>query len=126
METRKPRSGRIRILYDGDCPFCTSYVKYSRLKARHEIIELINARERIDLVHEYAAKGFPIDDGMIVDMGGEVYFGADAMLAINNDLGGRKLPLSVFWTRRAFRLFYPLFRTIRNSTLRMLGRAKIR
>jgi predicted DCC family thiol-disulfide oxidoreductase YuxK len=78
-----PATPDIRVLYDGECPFCANYVALARLRERLGEVELIDARERSDLVEAHAAAGRPIDDGMIVETPDAVYFGGDAVWAIN-------------------------------------------
>lgn len=115
---------RIEVLYDGECPFCAAYVKMARLRAMAADVKLIDARTRPDLVAEHAAEGRDIDAGMIVTIDDEVYFGGDAVWAINallspspilRGLGHRTLLLRV----------YPLLRAGRNLALRLLGHSPI-
>lgn len=113
-----------RVLYDGECPFCARYVAMARLRDRLGEIELIDARTRPDLVERFKAQGLPLDDGMIVETPDAVYFGGDAVWAINALLSRNPL-LNAVSGRAMLRFAYPALRFGRNSVLRLLGRKPI-
>ncbi len=115
---------RTRILYDGECPFCASYVSFARLRDRLGEIDLIDARDVPDMVADYSARGYAIDDGMIVDTGETVYFGGDAVWAINA-LVSRNPFLNIMSGRRFLKWVYPVLRFGRNSVIRLLGKRPI-
>lgn len=115
----------IRIVYDGDCPFCSAYARLARLRQRHDV-ELVNAREARGLVRRLRRRGMDVDDGMIVLVDGEAHHGDDAAAYLESaarggpggdgrsagggDGGG--------WIRRV----YPLLYRLRGLALRLLGR----
>lgn len=113
-----------RILYDGECPFCKSYVSFARLRKALGTVELIDAREVPDMVADYDARGYPIDGGMIVDTGDQIYYGGDAVWAINT-LVGRNPLLKVFSGRTILNWCYPAMRFCRNAVVRLLGKTPI-
>lgn len=121
MTDHKP----MRILYDGECPFCSSYVRFARLQKAVGRVELLDAREEAELVEAYAAQGFPIDEGMIVDTGEAVYFGGDAVWAINA-LASPNPALRLMSGRAFLKWVYPALRFGRNSVIRLLGKQPIR
>lgn len=113
-----------RILYDGECPFCASYVRFARLREALGEVELVDARQVPEQVEAYAARGYPIDDGMIVDTGDEIYFGGDAVYAINCLVSPN--PVMRWFGGRAFLKFvYPALRAVRNLSVRLLGKTPI-
>lgn len=114
----------VRILYDGECPFCANYVSMARLRQRVGEVELIDARTRPDLMEAHKAAGRPIDDGMIVEMEDRVYFGGDAVWAINALLSSNPL-LNALSGRALLKFIYPALRFGRNSVLRVMGRKPI-
>lgn len=114
----------VRVLYDGECPFCANYVAMARLRERVGEVELIDARERPDLVEAHKAAGRPIDEGMIVETPDAVYFGGDAVWAINALLSNNPL-LNALSGRAVLKFVYPALRFGRNTALRALGRKPI-
>lgn len=114
----------VRVLYDGECPFCANYVAMARLRERAGEVELIDARARPDLVEAHKAAGRPIDEGMIVETQDAVYFGGDAVWAINALLSKNPL-LNALSGRAMLKFVYPALRLGRNTALRALGRKPI-
>lgn len=114
----------VRVLYDGECPFCANYVAMARLRERVGEVELIDARERPDLVEAHKAAGRPIDEGMIVETPDAVYFGGDAVWAINALLSKNPV-LNALSGRAMLKFVYPALRFGRNSVLRLMGRKPI-
>ncbi|WP_299506611.1 DCC1-like thiol-disulfide oxidoreductase family protein [uncultured Roseobacter sp.] len=119
----------IQIVYDGDCPFCSQYVTMTRLRQAVGPVELIDARSEHPLVQEVKALNVDLNEGMLARYGGRDYFGADcmnllALLSNRETVGGRAISW-VFSNEKIARALYPLLRTGRNATLRLMGRAKI-
>ena len=48
---------RVRVVYDGDCPFCSAYARLTRLRQRHEV-DLVDAREAPELVGRLRQQGY--------------------------------------------------------------------
>jgi len=118
----------IQIVYDGECPFCSAYVRMFRLRELADV-ELINAREDNPLVDEILDRGLDLDEGMVMKLGDEYYFGDDVVhrLALMSGSSGllRRFNYWVFSDARRSRLIYPWLRAGRNFTLKLLGRKKI-
>jgi len=121
-------SGSIIIIYDGDCPFCRSYVGLTRLRELADTI-LLDAREEPGLCRELLVKGVSLDEGMVVKINDDVYHGGDAINRITLLTGKNTL-----FNKFAYLLFskpvvsgfaYPVLRGIRNITLRLLGKKPI-
>ncbi|MEO0871885.1 MAG: DCC1-like thiol-disulfide oxidoreductase family protein, partial [Pseudomonadota bacterium] len=68
----------ISVYYDGECPFCTKYVRMVRLQRADEV-RLVNLREDEDLRARFAAEGFDLDGGMVVDDRGTRFSGDKAV-----------------------------------------------
>ena len=122
-------SNRLSILYDGDCPFCATYVKLYTVRKKLEEVELINARERPDLVRELCAKGTEINEGMVVIWQKRYYYGAEALyllsiLGSEEGIFGR-LNKFLFGNRNAVAAVYPMLVTGRRFALSLLGRKMI-
>ena len=116
----------IRILYDGECPFCTAYTRYARLRRHMGEVDLIDARAVPDLVDAYAARGFEIDESFIVDTGDAVLTGGAAMAYIHGNLAPRWTGLGLAANPRFLASVYPGLRWMRNTALRVMGRKPIR
>jgi len=117
------------LLYDNECPFCSSYVKLVRLKKAGVKLTLLEGRSQPDLVRQHEAEGRNINEGMILRFKGETYFGGDVMnvLALMSTPSGpfNILNKAIFSSKTASRLLYPALRAGRNATIRLLGRDPI-
>lgn len=118
------------IVYDGECPFCSRYVKLLRLRETVGPVQLIDAREGGALVEDLLAQGIDLNEGMVLKLRGTLYHGDDcvhrlALLSTGSGLFNR-LNAAIFRSQSASRLLYPMMRTGRNLVLLLLGRSKIR
>lgn len=119
----------IRILYDGDCPFCTRFVKLLRLRENLRV-ELVNARENSAHRDAATAKGYDLDHGMLVTYGGQDYY-ADAAITILSVLATpsgaiNRLSAAAFRSPGRARVIYPVLAFFRRMTVLGLGRGLIR
>jgi predicted DCC family thiol-disulfide oxidoreductase YuxK len=105
---------RLTIVYDGECPFCASYVTLLRLREQHEV-ELVDARRDRARATSY---GLDLNAGMIADLDGEVFHGAPAMALLSRLSRGPRLMGSEAVAERV----YPSLRGGRALALRLLGR----
>lgn len=117
------------IVYDGDCPFCSQYVKFLRLREAIGPVTLVDAREDHPAVRHAKARGVDLNQEMALILHGEVYSGADCIhrLALMSTGAGafNAVMAKVFRSPRISRLLYPILRTGRNLTLRAMGRPQI-
>ncbi len=114
-----------KIIYDGDCPFCSSYVGLLRLRETFGEVELINARECQELVEELARHNMDLDEGMILILNGEYFHGTEcihrlALLATASNTFNRINKL-IFERKRLAAVLYPILRAGRNLSLKILG-----
>ncbi len=107
----------LHIVYDGDCPFCSSYIKLLRLREQFDV-RLVDARREPEFAAQY---GLDLNEGMVVDMNGEVHHGARAV-ALLSRLSSRINPLR---SDRVADAVYPFLRFGRNVALKVLGRSQI-
>ncbi|MGK2909917.1 MAG: thiol-disulfide oxidoreductase DCC family protein [Sphingobium sp.] len=117
------------ILYDGECPFCSAYVKFMRLRESVGPVQLIDARDGGTAVDAARTAGFDLNEGMIFRYGGRYYYGADAiqMLSLMSGNSGwlNRLNASLFRSPARANVLYPFLRAGRMVTLRLLGRSKL-
>jgi predicted DCC family thiol-disulfide oxidoreductase YuxK len=117
------------LLYDGECPFCTTYVKLVRIREIVGKLRLVNARDGGPEFEEVKAAGLDLDEGMVLKLSGRLYHGHDCIHALSL-LSESKGVFNCFnaWAFRSkarSALLYPTMRAGRNLALRMLGRSKI-
>lgn len=121
--------GRLLVVYDGDCPLCSAYVRVTRLISAVGSPALVNARERPELVKALAESGIKLDEGMAVYYQGRLYAGSDAV----NFLALLTTPInfinwlaaSVLGRPALARALYPLLRAGRNLLLRLKGKPQL-
>lgn len=117
------------LVYDGDCPFCSRYVKLLRLRDSIGPVALINAREGGPRVERLRELGYKLDGGFVLEWEDRIYYGADAinrlaLLSTRSSLFN-KVNAFVFKSRTASKVLYPVLRTGRDLTLFLMGRSKL-
>ncbi|HXF53344.1 MAG TPA: DCC1-like thiol-disulfide oxidoreductase family protein [Hyphomicrobiaceae bacterium] len=119
----------IQIVYDGQCPFCTSYVRLVRLRKAVGQVDLINARDPHPLVDEIVAAGLDLNEGMAAKYEGRLYHGHECvhLLSTLSEPEGMSSGLlkRLFASKGRTRLLYPYMRGGRDIVLRILGRTQI-
>ena len=120
---------QVWLIYDGECPFCSSYVQYIRLQESKGTLTLIDARQGGDLVNSILETGLDLDEGMVLKYQDRLYHGADCinMLALMSTRSGlfNKLNALIFKSRLVSRLLYPVLRAGRNLTLKILRKRRL-
>ena len=119
----------MKIIYDGDCPFCSRYVKFIQLKKTVGKVELINARLDLSIQKKLKNMDIDINEGMVLIDGDDFYFGEDcihrlALLSTPSNMFNRvnKFIFRHKWISYAL---YPILKRGRNLVLLLLGRQKI-
>lgn len=111
-----------RIYYDAKCPFCARYTALLRLRESVGDVEMIDARGMPD-----PPEG--IDSGMVLDLDGRRFIGAEAMhrLALLSTGSGwfNRLNAWLFSVPLLAAVVYPILRAGRAVTLFALGRDRI-
>jgi predicted DCC family thiol-disulfide oxidoreductase YuxK len=117
------------IVYDGECPFCRSYVTLMKLRTAVGAVDLVDARTGGPIVEKLIQQGYDLNEGMAAVYGDRIYYGKDAVVLISTMTG--KLP----WTGRVLAallrnktraaLIYPVMKLGRKITLKALGVAQI-
>lgn len=113
------------LVYDGECPVCRNYCRHIRLREAAGRLHLVDARQPGPLLDEITRAGLDIDQGMVLKVRGQLYYGADAMYLITlmSTRAGwfNRLSFLFFGTRVAANVFYPVGKAVRNMLLKILG-----
>lgn len=119
----------ILLIYDKECPACHFYCQIVRIRQSVGQLVLIDARENPAVLQEISAKGLDIDQGMVLKMDGQLYYGADAiqLLALLSSRSGvfNRLNYWLFRSKKVAAILYPILRSCRNLLLKILGKTKI-
>lgn len=118
------------IIYDGECPFCSQYVKLLRLRQSVGQIELVDGRQTHPAVDHVERAGFVLNNEMALVHRGTIYSGAECInrLALLSTRSGvfNRLNALAFSSAPVSRVAYPVLRSLRNLTLRLMGRGPLR
>ncbi len=117
------------IIYDGECPACRSYMAVAALRKARPGLEILDARQQPELVARLRRQGYEINEGMMVKLGGRIFFGADATRLIA-ELGDAGNPLRGFFLWAIGKApwsawLYPKLSWGRRLLLRAIGRPLI-
>ena len=119
----------IKLIYDQECPICRAYSRAVRIRQSVGELQLINARDDSAVMRELTALGLDIDQGMVLKVDDNVYYGSDAvyMLSLLSSRSNlfNKLNYSIFKSQRLAKWLYPVLRLGRNMLLKLLGKSKI-
>ena len=117
---------KVSIVYDGMCPVCSRLAAASRLRARTDELNLIDARtDALDDVQDNDLSKVDFNQGFAVVVDGRAHLGADGaqVLAALTEPSGfwfRVFQMLVASERRSS-FFYPVLRFGRSLLLRLMG-----
>jgi predicted DCC family thiol-disulfide oxidoreductase YuxK len=119
----------ILLVYDKECPACNSYCQIFKIRETVGDLRIIDAREKSKILDEITAQGLDIDQGMVLKMGEQLYYGSDAIhaLALISSRSGllNRINYWIFKSKFVSSWLYPVLRLFRNLLLKMLGKTKI-
>ena len=120
------RAGQIEIVYDGACPFCDDYVRYQRLQAAAQSLELIDARSHPEVLARHSISHAHLEDGMVVIVDGTQHHGADAVHVLSQlsappGKGWVRAVAALGRSRPVARVAYPFMKLGRRIALTLLG-----
>jgi len=124
------KTGSLKILYDGECPFCKNFVRFMRFRENvSDDILLIDVRQNQKEKGRYIKAGYDFNEGMIVDWGGDIYYADQAVYILgilsSNDTFWSKLNRLVFKSQKRAKFLYPILKCGRRVALKILGRSSI-
>lgn len=125
MDASAGAGGDVWLVYDGECPICRAYCVRARIRESVGELHLVDARLPGALMDEITAAGLDIDQGMVVKVGGTLYYGPEAIRVLTL-LGTRvgwfnRVAFAFFGGGGRARVSYALGKSVRNVVLRMLG-----
>jgi predicted DCC family thiol-disulfide oxidoreductase YuxK len=102
------------LVYDGECPFCSRFVKLVRLRQGIGHVELIDARHPHPVVSRLAELGIDLDEGMALVQGSRISYGDEcihqiALLSTSSGMFNR-LHAWIFRSRYRSMVLYPILR----------------
>jgi predicted DCC family thiol-disulfide oxidoreductase YuxK len=120
---------KILLVYDKECPACNNYCRVVRIREDLGDLKIVDARENSEVLKEITQMGFDIDQGMVLKMEDQIYYGSDAIhaLALISSQSGilNRLNYWIFKSRGRAYFVYPILRFCRNLLLKILGKTKI-
>jgi predicted DCC family thiol-disulfide oxidoreductase YuxK len=119
----------ILLVYDRECPACDAYCQMVRIRESVGDLRIVDAREDSEVLNEITAQGLDIDQGIVLKIGGQLYYGADAIhtLALIGSRSGilNRLNYWLFKSKIISVALYPLLKASRNLLLKALKKTKI-
>lgn len=120
---------KIFLIYDKECPVCNNFSQVVRIRETVGKLEIINARDNSEVMDEISAQGLDIDQGLVLKMDGQLYYGSDAIhvLALISSRSGifNSVNYWMFKSKTLSKILYPGLRFSRNLLLKILGKSKV-
>jgi predicted DCC family thiol-disulfide oxidoreductase YuxK len=128
-QTLAAQGGSNYLIYDGECPFCSRYARLVRLRETVGQVALIDARVPSPEVEAAKAHGYVLDDGMLLRLDGNIYYGADCLnrlaLLSSRSTAFNRLTYLLLRSPALARWTYPILRCGRRAVLILLGRKRL-
>lgn len=126
---KQVNSEEILLVYDRECPACNSYCQVVNIRESVGNLRIVDARENSEVLQEISAQGLDIDQGMVLKMGEQFYYGSDAihtlaLIGSRSDIFNR-LNYWVFKSKRISSIVYPILKFFRNILLKILRKKRI-
>ena len=119
----------ILLVYDEECPVCTAYCHMARIRESVGELRLVNAREAGTVMDEITLRGLDIDQGMVLKVENNLFYGSDAIhaLSLMSSRSGlfNRINYWGFRSSKLSRVLYPVLRFFRNLLLMLLRKTKI-
>ncbi len=117
----------IELVYDRECPVCKFYSRH--VDIAHGELERVDARQPGTLRNELTARGYDLDEGMVLRVGENLFYGSDALHELARMSSGKgffnRCASFAFRSPRTARALYPMLTRGRTLMLRLLGRGRI-
>lgn len=117
----------IKVVYDGQCPFCRWYV--DSLAGDDRALVKEDARCSPQLVEQLQSAAIDINQGITLLKGGQIFQGAEALTLLARHHAGSVFLKSIHHRLLYYRLvsvlLYPFLRLLRNGYLKVMGQKPI-
>ncbi len=117
------------LIYDKECPACNNYCQMVRIRESVGQLQLVDARDDTPIMQEITAAGLDIDNGMVLKMGEQLYYGSDAIHALSliSSRSGvfNRLNYWMFKSKKVSRVLYPVMVAGRAVLLKLLRKTRI-
>ena len=124
-----PESEKLQLLYDRECPVCEFYCQRIDVNDTVGKLQLVDAREDSEVLQEITACGLDIDEGMVLKVDEELYYGSEAIqkLATLSTKKGlvNHIGHVLFRRPKVARVLYPVLAACRSVLLKILGKTRI-
>jgi len=68
---------QVLLVYDRECPVGHNNCQAVHIRAAAGELQIVNARERSDILQEITDRGLDIDQGMVLKLDDQFYYGAE-------------------------------------------------
>jgi len=124
-----PDHRQLDLVYDTQCPACDYYCKLVRVRESVGQLYLVDARDNPEIMQEITARGWDIDEGMVLRVDGQLYYGSDAIhvLSLLGTKSGvfNRVNFWIFKSPARSKFLYPFLRNCRGLLLKILRRTRI-
>lgn len=119
----------ILLVYDKACPACNYYCQGLSIRKNIGPLKIINARDNNDIIDQITERGLDIDQGMVLKIDEQFFYGSDAIHALalisSRSTLFNKVNYWIFKSTLLSSFLYPILRFSRNLLLKILGKTKI-
>jgi len=123
------QADEILLVYDKQCPACSYYCNLVRIRQTVGELKLVDAREPGAVMDEITARGWDIDQGMVLKVGDALYYGSDAIhaVALLGSSSGffNRINHWLFKSPARAKYIYPILRAGRGLLLKFMRRTKV-
>jgi predicted DCC family thiol-disulfide oxidoreductase YuxK len=119
----------LELVYDTECPACDIYCKLVRVRDSVGELVLVDARDNPEIMQDITARGWDIDEGMVLRIENQLYYGSEAIHVLSM-LGTRsgifnRLNYWLFRSPSRAKILYPFLRACRGMLLKLLRKTRI-
>lgn len=121
--------GKIRVVYDKQCPVCSLYCELAQQNADAGLLELVDARDSSRLMEEITRRGLDIDEGMVTEINGELHYGSEGIRQLALAPMGKsffyRINRMLFSQEKVARILYAGLKSARRVLLKLMGIRRI-